>query len=139
MLDDGLIRQSTVETQTQDAYILDVERMASMVLDPQFASVAVGELDAVKALPVLEARKSRFLSRLDAAEESGERLIEAAKIMLQGGGIQLAERVRLVLAQIAEVRPLRLVRDALAGVFVGSDALFERGVVDPSRLPEKEI
>ena len=139
VLDQRTLRQGTVKTHPHLAHILHVETPASLLVRKQPAAVAVGELQAVEPVAVLEARKARRLTRLDPAEEGGKGLVQPSQRLLQGRGVQLAERVPLCPPQIPEGRPLGRVAEALPGVLVGGDALFECGVVDPACLSEQEV
>src|SRR5690606_25197990 len=103
------------------------------------ATIAVPVFQAAEAVAPLEARKARRLTRLDAAEEGHERFVQAAKHLLHAGRVELAERVGVGVAKVAEVRPLLVVAHALARLFVDGDALFQRGVVERAPLPQQEV
>ena len=128
-----------VITHSQFAYILDVEAPLPMFILTQLASVAVGILDAFEAVAAFEARKTRFLSRLQAAEESGKGFVQAAKKLLQTGSIQHPEGMRVVAAQVLEVLALCSIANSFARFLVDRYPLFEGSIVTQPGLPEQEV
>ena len=137
VLNRRIIRQRAVILDLDLAHVLDVEHHA--LAHPQLAPVSVPVFQAVEAVAPLEARKARRFTRFQAAEECDERLIEAAKHLLHAGCVELAERVGIGVAKVAEVRPLLVVAHALTRLFVDGDALFQRGVVERAPLPQQEV
>jgi hypothetical protein len=116
--------------------VLNVEAQAPMLILAQFASVPVGILDAMKAIPTLETGISRFLSCLQVAKESRKGFVQAAQQVLKAGGIDLPKRVWIIPALIPEMRPLRCVSYSFARFLVARNALFKSGVVNRTGLPE---
>jgi hypothetical protein len=119
--------------------VLNVEAQAPMLILAQFASVPVGILDAMKAIPTLETGISGFLSCLQVAKESCKGFIQAAQQMLQTGRIDLSKRVWMIPALIPEMRPLRCVSYSFASLPVGGNALFQSKIVDQPGLAKQEI
>ena len=79
-----------------------------MLVLAQFATVPVGVLNTVEAIPTLETGISGFLPCLQAAKESRKGFIQAAQQVLQTGSIDLSKCPGIFTAHIPEMRPLRL-------------------------------
>jgi hypothetical protein len=119
--------------------ILNVEAHAPNLILPQFATVAVGILDAMKAILTLKTGISRFLSCLQVAKESRKGSVQAAQQMLQTGRIDLSKRLGIFTAHISEMRPLRCVSYSFARLPVGGNALFKSKIVDHPGLAKQVI
>jgi len=139
MFDFGVVRQRAVIFDLNLSDVLNIEKRTVFVVKAQFASITVAELQAVKTVSALEARKARLLANPDSTKECLKRLIKTAQHLLYTGRIQLAQGVRIGVTLVTEMRPLRGVRDALACFFVGVNTLFERGVVHLAPLPEQKV
>lgn len=138
-LDSCLVRKYPVITHSQFAHILNVEAPVPMFILAQLAPVAVGKLDAFKAITPFEARKTGFLSRLQAAKESGKGFIQSAKKLLQAGSIQHSDGIRILAAQFAEVLALCSIAAPFARVLVDRHPLFKGGIVNKPGLREHEV
>jgi hypothetical protein len=90
--------QYPVITHSQFAYILNVEAPLPVLILAQLAPVAIRVLDAFEAILTFEARKTMFLSRLQAPKESGKGFIQSAKKLLQAGHIQYSKGIGIVVA-----------------------------------------
>src|SRR5690606_12986087 len=108
-------------------------------IEAHLAAVGVAIFQAVETMATLETRKARLLSRLQAAKERAEGLVQTAQHLLHTRRVQLPQRVRASMALVAKVRPLLRMRDALASLPVGIDALLQRGIVQVASLPEQEV
>jgi hypothetical protein len=128
-LDNGVLDFSASGNRTVVAHshftnILNVEAHAPNLILAQFATVAVGILDAMKAIPTLKTGISRFLSCLQVAKESRKGSVQAAQQMLHTGRIDLSKRLGIFTAHIPEMRPLRCVSYSFTRLPVGGNALF---------------
>jgi hypothetical protein len=139
VLDFSVCRDCPVIAHPHFTNVLNVEAQAPMLILAQFASVPVGILDAMKAIPTLETGISGFLSCLQVAKESRKGFIQAAQQMLQTGRIDLSKHLGIFTAHISEMRPLRSVSYSFARLPVGGNALFQSKIVDQPGLPKQEI
>jgi hypothetical protein len=121
------------------ACVLDVATHAPVLIGSQLAAVAVGVLQALEPAAALEPRKARLLACLQAVEESSEGFIQTTKHMLQARSIQLAECVRMIVAQVSKMCPLCTITKSLATLLVGHYPLFKGGIVDKPGLPQQEV
>lgn len=139
MLDRRVVGDRAMILDFDFTHVLDVEQGAACIIEPQLAAVAVPVFQAAEAVAPLEAREARLFAVFQSAKERLERFIQTAQKLLHAGRVQLAERVGIGVAKVAEVRPLLVVDHALARLFVDGDALFQRGVVERAPLPQQEV
>lgn len=119
--------------------ILDVEAYLTVVFRTQLAPVPIAVLDRLETVAPLEARETGCLACPQSAEEGREGFIQPAEHLLDAGGVQHPELIGVVVALIAEVRPLSRVVDALAGFLIDGNTLLKGGIVQVARLPEQVV
>ena len=139
MFDQRSLRDRTVVDHIDLTDVLQVEALLSMRLLSQFAAIPIAVFDTLEAVVTLEAWKTRRLSGLDPAEEGRKSFVQPAQHLLHTGGIQHAILFRMIVALIAEVRPLVRVANPFASLFIGGDPLCQGSVVQVARLEEQAV
>ena len=132
-------RNGPVITHPHFTNVLNVKRLAPFLVLSQFTAIVICVFQAIEATGSFITRKPRLFPYLQAAKESSERFVQAAKQVLKARSVQLSKRVRVIVAHISKMRPLCSVTYALARFFVGVNALLQCGIVNKPGLPKHKV
>jgi len=139
VFDLGIGRNGSVIAHPHFANVLNVKRLASLLAMSQFATIVVCIFQAFKATVSFKSRIPWFFTCFQAAKESCERFVQAAKQVLKARSVQLSKYARVIVAYISKMRPLCSVAYALARFFERVNALLQCGIVNKAGLPKQKV
>lgn len=119
--------------------VLDVEHGPVLIVDPEFTSVTVSVFQRMKPVTAFEPGKAWFLACLETTEESPKGFVQPPEKLLDTGGVQLPQCVRVGVALIPKVAPLVRVGHAFLGLFVRLYPLFQGGIIKLSALFKDKV